>query len=55
MPNIASKAFLSLKNLALKAYLKVRLEIEAKFVFLPSYNPSPQARTYRSIDPKITD
>ena len=27
LPNIASKAFLSLKNLTIKAYLKVRLEI----------------------------
>ena len=27
VPNIAPKAFLSLKSLALKAYLKVRLEI----------------------------
>ena len=27
LPNIAQKAFLSLKSLALKAYLKVRLEI----------------------------
>ena len=29
VPNLASKAFLSLKRLALKAYLKVRLEIQA--------------------------
>ena len=32
VPNLASKAFLSLKSLALKAYLKARLEIEAKFL-----------------------
>ena len=40
VPNIASKAFLSLKSLALKAYLKVRLkvrlEIEAEAGFPPS-------------------
>ena len=55
VPSLASKAFLSLKSLALKAYLKARLEIEAKFAFPPSYNPSPQGRSYRSIDPKIGD
>ena len=47
LPNIASKACLSLKSLASKAYLKARLEIEAKFAFPPSYNPSPRARTDR--------
>ena len=52
VPNLASKAFFSLTSLALKAYLKARLEIEAKFAFPPSYNPSPQARTYRCTDPK---
>ena len=52
-PNLASKAFLSLKSLALKAYLKARLEIEAKFAFPPSYNPSPQDRTYRKAAPKL--
>ena len=36
-------------------YLEARLEIEARFAFPPSYNPSPQACTYRSIDPKIGD
>ena len=40
VPNIASKAFLSLKSLALKTYpkvsLKVRLEIEAEAGFPPS-------------------
>ena len=45
MPNIASKAFLSLKNLALKAYLKVRLEISDLGRLPPILNPSPQART----------
>ena len=29
VPNLASKAFLSLKSIAIKAYLKVRLEIQA--------------------------
>ena len=43
-PNLASKAFLSLKSLALKAYLKAYFEILAKFAFPPSYNPSPQGR-----------
>ena len=52
-PNLASKAFFDLKSLALKAYLKAKFEIEAKFAFPPSYNPSPQARTYRSTDSKI--
>ena len=47
VPNVASKAFLDLQSLALKAYLKASLEIEAKFAFPPSYNPSPQARTDR--------
>ena len=47
VPNIALQAFLDLKSLALKAYLKARLEIEAKFAFPPSYNPSPQGRTDR--------
>ena len=36
LPNRASKAFLSLKSLALKAYPKVRLEIEAEAGFPPS-------------------
>ena len=36
VPNLASKAFLSLKSLALKAYPKVRLEIEAEAGFPPS-------------------
>ena len=53
VPSLASKAFLSLKSLALKAYLKARLEIEAKFAFPPSYNPSPQDRTYRKAAPKL--
>ena len=53
VPNLASKAFLSLTSLALKAYLKVRLEIEAKVAFPPSYNPSPQARTDRQTGQKI--
>ena len=53
VPNIASKAFLNPKSLALKAYLKARLEIEAKFAFPPSYNPSPQDRTYRKAAPKL--
>ena len=47
VPNIASKAFLSLKNLALKAYLKVRLEISDLGRPAPILNPSPQARTDR--------
>ena len=35
-PILASKAFLSLKSLALKIYPKVRLEIEAEAGFPPS-------------------
>ena len=34
-------------------YLEARLEIEAKFAFPPSYNPSPQDRTYRKAAPKL--
>ena len=52
-PNLASKAFLSQKSLTLKAYLGARLEIEAKFAFPPSYNPSPQGRTDRENRRKI--
>ena len=48
-PILASKAFLSLKSLALKIYPKVRLEIEAEVGFPPSYNPSPWHRTFRPI------
>ena len=47
VPNIASKAFLESKSLASKAYLNVRLEIQAQVGFPPSYNPSPQGRTDR--------
>ena len=36
VPSLASKAFLSLKSLAFKAYPKVRLEIEAEAGFPPS-------------------
>ena len=46
VPNIASKAFLSLKSLALKAYPKVRLEIEAEAGFPhPKILPPRPART----------
>ena len=49
VPNIASKAFLSLKSLALKAYLKVRLEISDLGRLPPSLNPSPRpARTAKN-------
>ena len=36
VPSLASKAFLSLKSLAFKAYFKARLEILAKVAFPPS-------------------
>ena len=38
VPSLASKAFLCLKNLALKIYPKVGLAIEAEVGFPPSYN-----------------
>ena len=41
LPNLASQAFRSQTSLALKAYLKVRLENLAWAGFPPSYNPSP--------------
>ena len=47
VPNLALKAFLSLKSITIKAYLKVRLGIQAQAGFPPILNPSPQARTDR--------
>ena len=47
VPSLASKAFLSLKSLALKAYFKASLEILAKVAFPPSQKVSPQGRTDR--------
>ena len=53
VPNLALTAFLSLKSIDIKAYLKVRLGIQAQAGFPPILNPSPQARTDRCSDPKI--
>ena len=53
VPNIASKAWLNHKGLALKAYLKVRLEISDLGRLPPILKPRHQVRTDRQTEGMI--